>query len=84
MMEGSRWRIGNGQSVKVWQDKWLPNGEGFKFYGQTRGLREETLVCKLIDQDLYCWKMDLIDSYFDPIVGSHITSIPLSWRKPDD
>ena len=24
VIEGMRWRVGNGANIKIWQDKWLP------------------------------------------------------------
>ena len=25
-----RWQVGNGQNIKIWGDKWLPNSSTFK------------------------------------------------------
>ncbi|KAI5440050.1 hypothetical protein KIW84_025417 [Lathyrus oleraceus] len=53
----------------------LPEDYGFKILGQDRGLRQEALACELVDQDLCCWKRDLIGSCFDPNVCSQTKDV---------
>ena len=28
--KGSRWAVGNGEKVSIWNDRWLPTPEAFK------------------------------------------------------
>ncbi|MCI24538.1 F-box protein, partial [Trifolium medium] len=34
--KGARWRVGNGASIKIWKDKWLPNQAGFKVWSPVK------------------------------------------------
>ena len=48
---GARWRIGNGQSVKVYNDCWLP-GEGLgRIISSAFSLHVDTVITDLIDDN---------------------------------
>ena len=32
IVKGSRWNIGNGQRVNIWDDQWIPRPESFKVF----------------------------------------------------
>ena len=58
--EGMIWKIGDGRTIKIWEDKWLqcilgrkPNGPIVKF------------VRKLIDEDRSWWNESIINEAFD-------------------
>ncbi|XP_058733791.1 uncharacterized protein LOC131605427 [Vicia villosa] len=84
VQRGTRWRIGNGDSVKVLSDNWLPNSSGFRVLGNARGVDQHTKVGDFIDRDLGCWDRDLVYSSFDPDVALQIISIPLAQRETQD
>jgi ribonuclease HI len=81
---GSRWRIGNGEKVKIFKDKWLPNQVGFKVWSRCDELNEDVLVSTLIDPDTKQWKRDLLSHLFYPHEAKQILSIPISQRLPSD
>lgn len=54
VQRGTRWRIGNGDSVKVLSDNWLPNSLGFWVVGAARGVDQNTTVGEFIDRGLGC------------------------------
>lgn len=54
IQKGSRWRIGNGEIVRIWQDRWLLDLLGFKLLSRVRTLDKDVNVKELIDQDLRC------------------------------
>lgn len=72
------WRVGNGQRVKLWQDKWNP------FYilppshipNQLASL--DTKVEALIDEDTKNWNRELLFQLFHTEEAGEICSIPLS------
>ena len=75
---GAKWRVGDGLSINVLKDKWLPGALGGCVIGMVQGVDENMKVANLIDARLRCWKNHLIDSCFMPSVATRIEAIPLS------
>ncbi|XP_075645642.1 putative mitochondrial protein AtMg00310 [Castanea sativa] len=81
---GSRWCIGNGRTVEIWQNRWIPTPDNFKVISP-QGLNVELVkVAQLIDGDTRMWKVDLIKKTFFPYEAEVILKIPLSPRMPED
>ena len=59
-MKGIKWKVGDGRSINVWRDKWLPFTPG----GQ-QDENSSLLVKDLIDEDKNWWNEALIDMVFD-------------------
>ncbi|CAL1372065.1 unnamed protein product [Linum trigynum] len=49
--DGLRWRIGNGSSLKIWGDKWLPNEGDNYITSRPMGLPVDSTVRELISQE---------------------------------
>ncbi|KAK2447871.1 putative mitochondrial protein [Trifolium repens] len=81
---GSRWRIGNGEQVKIKEDRWLPNQVGFKVWSRCEMLENGALVSTLIDSDTKQWNRELVVQSFYPHEAKQILSIPISQRLPAD
>jgi hypothetical protein len=81
---GSRWRIGNGRSAKVWHDKWLPLPSLGKPISPPSILPSEACVSSLIHAEGGTWNKDLIDSAFLPSEAKLISSLVLSTMGLDD
>ena len=81
---GLRWRIGNGESVKVWGDMWLPNPTTFKVVSPRGFMHQDTRVGELINKEEASWKMEALNALFLPYEAKIIRSIPLSLRLPED
>jgi hypothetical protein len=47
--EGLIWRVGNGEKIRIWQDKWLPMPSTFKVYARPALLHPTATVKELID-----------------------------------
>ncbi|KAL0419133.1 UNVERIFIED_CONTAM: hypothetical protein Sradi_1326800 [Sesamum radiatum] len=77
MKEGIRWRIGNGNSVQVWGDKWIPRPYTFLPITPASGLTPKLRVAELIDKDSRSWNLDMVNSLFWKDDAATITSIPL-------
>ncbi|XP_058783591.1 uncharacterized protein LOC131658300 [Vicia villosa] len=84
VLEGSRWRIGNGRSLKIWEDKWVPNGNDYRILGLVRGLDRSATVDNLIDSDMCTWNRDRVLQCFDQAEAKQVLSIPLSLRSSTD
>ncbi|CAL2232092.1 unnamed protein product [Prunus armeniaca] len=82
--QGTRWRIGNGNSVRIWGDRWLPSSESFQISSaQAQGF-EEAKVSFLIDPITMQWREDLLQAWFSAEEVRCIRNIPLSFRDPPD
>ena len=75
--KGSFWRIGNGKSVWIYIDAWLPSPEG-RISSPILHLAPESTVDSLIDSATGWWNINLIDWYFHPPEARLIKSLPLS------
>ncbi|CAI8584877.1 unnamed protein product [Vicia faba] len=76
--KGARWRIGNGEKVRVNSDRWVPKEFDFWIRGILRNIDDET---KVSDTDLRKWKREHIFSSSEPEVAQKIVIISLSSRS---
>ena len=81
---GTRWRIGNGQSVSVWQDRWLPRPIYFK--PMTPCVNFNLVNLKVSDLLLSSgsWNEQLVSDIFLPIDAEIICNLPLSRLGGED
>lgn len=84
MKFGSRWRIGNGEKVKIWGDKWLPTLSTFRVSSPRLFLDPDSRVGELITAEETSWNFEAISALFMPHEAEVIRSIPLSIRLPED
>ena len=84
IIEGMRWRVGNGENIKFWQDRWLPRGSTYSVNSPRMFLSGDTMVVDLIDSSTARWKKEVIDSFFIDYEVDLIKSIPLSVALPLD
>lgn len=84
LKNGCCWRVGNGSSIRVHEDRWIPNYPTNKVlypaYEETEGL----LVADLIGSDLHWWRRELIMSIFHTEDVEAICRISLSHRYVPD
>ena len=72
--------MGNGSSISVLGDKWIPNHPTNKVLHPPNELVDEMAVSELIDPEVHVWRSDLIMSLFHREDADAITKIPLSRR----
>ncbi|KAJ8628306.1 hypothetical protein MRB53_021613 [Persea americana] len=77
--EGMLWKIGDGRTIEIWEDKWLqcipgrkPNGPIVKF------------VRELIDEDRSWWNESIINGDFDAETGRVIKQMVLGTLNSPD
>lgn len=63
---GAKWRVGDGQSIKVFKDNWLPGLSGGKISSVHSGLDRNLKVAELMASNKDTWNGQVIDSYFIP------------------
>ena len=68
--------MGNGQSISIWDDAWIPTCANRKTVTPKGRLLLSTVV-DLIDPVMNCWDEDLITQTMWPIYAQRILSIPL-------
>ncbi|GLT60767.1 hypothetical protein SLA2020_335190 [Shorea laevis] len=78
LQEGLLWRIGDGKSVNIWKDKWLPIPRTYSVQSPRRLLAAEASVGELIDPDTKWWNAPLIKEIFSETKAEIICNIPLS------
>ncbi|KAL6141594.1 hypothetical protein ACLB2K_059882 [Fragaria x ananassa] len=72
---GIRWRIGSGESVKIWGDKWLPAPWSFK--AVTPCFMDPNATVNLLMNIPGMWNTDYIKQYFLPVDVEKILAVPL-------
>ncbi|XP_030924592.1 uncharacterized protein LOC115951551 [Quercus lobata] len=84
VIEGMQWRVGNGENIKIWQDKWLPGVSSHKILSPRMFLSVDMNVADLIDSETARWKTEVLDNLFIPHEADLTKSIPLSVILPTD
>ncbi|KAL8116958.1 hypothetical protein AgCh_023220 [Apium graveolens] len=82
--EGSRIKVGNGTSINIWNDPWIPETDNA--YLTTSRLQElfNVTVSNLLKDEAKEWDRDLIHDLFNDEDARRILKIPLSMRYEDD
>ena len=81
---GAKWRIGDGQSIRVFRANWIPDASGGRLISVAWGRNEDMKVAEMIDTDLGCWKSRVIDECLVPFDAQRIKAIPLcNTPQPD-
>ena len=84
LWKGARWRVGTGETIKIWDYPWLPSLEHPRILSPTiDGLQEATVDC-LINPISRSWDKDVLYGYFAPMEADLILRIPLSLTKVED
>lgn len=76
LKKGIVWRVGNGESIKVWEDPWLPCGTTRRPITPRRGILISR-VAELIDPITESWDVGLVESIFWPEDVPKILAIPV-------
>lgn len=76
---GLRWRVRNGESVRIWGDKWLPSPNTFQVQSPVTVLDPSARVCSLINQATGWWDVALVRTIFQPEETEVICGMPISF-----
>jgi hypothetical protein len=63
LKDGLVWRIGNGSTVKIWSDKWVPIPDTYSIQSppQAHIIEPNATVSELIDRDTQWWNMERLE-----------------------
>ncbi|KAA3459022.1 reverse transcriptase [Gossypium australe] len=83
LLKGLGWRVGDGQKISVWDDRWVPGGElvNSQITSQNPSLGK---VAELIDNNTMRWNEEVIFRTFAERDAERILCIPLSTRSHED
>ncbi|KAL6138049.1 hypothetical protein ACLB2K_063335 [Fragaria x ananassa] len=78
LKKGLRFQFGNGESISVWDDPWIPLPYSFRLYSLPMEDIEELRVYDLIDPDTGDWNVWLLNELFMGNEVDNIAQIALS------
>lgn len=84
IQRGSRWRVGDGREIKIWQHHWLPIKHPTVVASPIIETMEDATVDMLIDPLTRQWDESLIDGIFIPHEAEKIKKIPLARVRVED
>ena len=71
---------GNRQSIKMWEDKWIPIANNFTPTVANDGHTVNCMVSDVIDSDTRQWNVTLLTSLFSPRKVEQICSISIAYH----
>ena len=83
VVSGARWVVGNGESVKIWEDSWIPTPDSFMVVSPKIPLELEMVAC-LIDKEIRSWDIDKVKGAFLPHEAKAILGMTISSRPVED
>ncbi|KAK3225535.1 hypothetical protein Dsin_005397 [Dipteronia sinensis] len=72
--KGSRWRVGNGKSVRIYKDRWIPRLSTFKVFSPHFFGRK--CYCWYPQIAFLRWNVDLVKESFSSEEGDAILGLP--------
>ena len=81
---GTRWIVGNGNQIDIWDSRWLPRPKSFAVITARPPNLSVTKVRDLINFSNSTWREDLIRAIFIPYDTELILSLPLCDQWPQD
>lgn len=80
----SRWRVGDGNSIHIWKDRWLPDQDNPLVMTTPFPYLEDAKVSSILNDQNIDWDEEVIEDIFNSRDAKLILSIPLSVRNRDD
>jgi hypothetical protein len=82
--DGLVWRVGSGETVRIWKNRWLPTPTTYMVHSPPNLLDPQATVSRLIDIDTKWWNEALLEQLFSREEVISIQSIPLSTTNQED
>ncbi|KAH6795437.1 hypothetical protein C2S51_036423 [Perilla frutescens var. frutescens] len=78
------WRVGNGNQIKVWGDKWIPNLLSGIIPSDSASVNRSMKVADLIKESDGVWDINKLDSLFSDEISILILKIHLPFYREND
>lgn len=78
------WRVGDGRSVAIWGDRWLPTKITHKIQSPPHILGATAKVCELIDSATNWWNIPPVETVFNPEEARIICGMTICPRTQKD
>lgn len=83
LLKGMSWRVGNGESINLWKDRWIPKFRGGRLsIDDADGLHDFVLVKDIIEEGRWC--LDEVEQWLLPSEVFVIKRIPLPLGVKED
>jgi ribonuclease HI len=84
LKEGLIWRVGDGRTIRIWDDPWLPRPRAHPAQSPVTRIGRDAKVCELLDETTNWWNMDLEKEIFNEDEANMICGIGVSPRGGTD
>ena len=81
---GAKWRVGNGESIKIWGDNWLPTTSNLGVHGPLKAGFQDAIVSALIDPFSRTWDPHVLASALSPTEAELVQKISLRRGHAED
>ena len=83
LLQGIRWGIGDGKTVKILGDNWIPRFPPDMIKPRSPIPMVATVNC-LMDEESSSWSHENVHAFFEPDVAAKILQVPISRHAGDD
>ncbi|XP_021762976.1 uncharacterized protein LOC110727703 [Chenopodium quinoa] len=84
LVDGLRWRVGDGRRINVWEEGWLPTENTARAPSPNIDSPDDLMVADLIDHDQGCWDVIALNQHLTARDAALAQGIPLSCRSISD
>ncbi|XP_059454900.1 uncharacterized protein LOC132185097 [Corylus avellana] len=84
LQEGMMWRVGDGKSIKIWHDRWIPSPVTYAVQSPVHILESDARVCSLIDENTKWWNKELVYNILCKEEADIVCSMPICPRQQGD
>ncbi|MBA0861880.1 hypothetical protein Goshw_002073 [Gossypium schwendimanii] len=77
LSEGFEWTVGNGNSIRIWQDNWGFEGLSGDSICINKSLVKEVFVRYLLNESQDGWDKDRVSAIYGDFLGEKICNIPI-------
>jgi ribonuclease HI len=84
LKEGLVWRVGDGASIRIWEDRWIPTPGSHLVQSPVRALPSDAKVCALLDPDTNWWNTSMVQSIFNEEEAHVICGMAVCPRRRKD